>query len=221
MFDVFVLEPEPNMQKQLAGFTGQGSWDIKAYANGETAIRSIKEYPHLWVLDLTCPDFNSYQFFHEIKKQTPDVPVLFLADIANFEKVSQFDLQKDDFLLAPLNPRELLLRTTNLLKRHYPVSHQVLFQINLHPYIINETRREVLLGKDRVNLTSKEFNLLLLLVRHRGKVLSRDQIIHEIWGGHIRISERSVDDLVRRLRRKMTALNIETLYGYGYRLISQ
>lgn len=219
MFDIFILEANPNMQKHLNRSAEQENWYLHVFANAEEASRSILEFPHLWVLDLTCSHDDGWLLFQQIKTQTPEVPVLFLAASADAERIKSLALRDDDFQLAPLNPLELVLRTGRLVKNHY-ANNQTAVRINLHPYTIDGNRREVILGTDRINLTSKEFNLLLLLIRHRDKVLPRDQVVFEIWGPNARVSERSVDDLVRRLRRKMNALHIETLYGYGYRLIS-
>lgn len=219
MFDIFILEAEPNMQKHLTRYAEQENWHLQVFTNAEEAYRSILEYPHIWVLDLTCPHYDGWLLFQQIKTQTPEVPVLILAASSDSERIEDLALGNDDFQFFPLNPQELLLRTGRLVKNHY-ANNQTAVRINLHPYTIDGNKREVLLGTDRINLTSKEFNLLLLLVRYRDKVLPRDQVVFEIWGPNARVSERSVDDLIRRLRRKMNSLRIETLYGYGYRLIS-
>ncbi|CUH96265.1 hypothetical protein P22_2355 [Propionispora sp. 2/2-37] len=92
--------------------------------------------------------------------------------------------------------------------------------VRMQDYLLDIERRMALLNNRYVDLTTKEFDLLVLFARHRGIALSREQIIRFVWGENYFGSDRAVDDLIRRMRKKMKRLRVETLYGYGYRIIS-
>ena len=113
-------------------------------------------------------------------------------------------------------PRELVIRSKNLLERY---NKRSLSQEEIGPYSIDTESRIVSQGDRQIKLTSKEYNLLLYFLENISLALSREQILEEIWEENYFGSDRVVDDLVRRLRKKMDKLDIETLYGYGYRMV--
>lgn len=125
----------------------------------------------------------------------------------------------DDYLAKPFLPRELVIRTRRLLERVYNESSVDSSPLLISPYLINEDRRMVMYQEQEIDLTSKEFDLLMLFCKHPRQALSRDQILSLIWGEGYYGSDRVVDDLIRRLRKKMPQFRVETIYGYGYRMI--
>ncbi|HSH36193.1 response regulator transcription factor, partial [Schnuerera sp.] len=135
---------------------------------------------------------------------------------ADIDRVLGLELGSDDYLAKPFLPRELVIRTKNLLERVYGSNYQI---INIPPYIVEEKSRRVKLENGLIDLTSKEFDLLLYFAKNQGIALSREQILEAVWGSNYFGTDRVVDDLIRRLRKKMPKLRIETIYGYGYRMI--
>ena len=132
------------------------------------------------------------------------------------------ELGSDDYLAKPYSIRELVLRVKNLLARTYEFNSTIKTNKNLlllGNYILDKDRRSVSFQNDPVSLTSKEYDLLLYLAENPSKAFFRDQILNAVWGEDYFGSDRVVDDLLRRLRSKMPELQIETIYGYGYRLI--
>jgi two-component system response regulator CssR len=129
------------------------------------------------------------------------------------------ELGSDDYISKPFLPRELVIRVQKLLTRVYE-SSSVRTSVQLPPYTIDESVRSVSLNNENLNLTSKEFDLLLLFLHNKGQAFSREQMIEHIWGSDYFGTDRVVDDLVRRLRKKMPDLKIETIYGYGYRMLT-
>ncbi|MGB9804263.1 response regulator transcription factor [Desulfofundulus sp.] len=218
MFRVFLVEDEVNLSNILVSYLEKEGWEVRSFNDGQSALRAIHEHPHLWILDIMLPDIDGYQLLRSIKEASPDVPVIFIsARDADLDRIIGLEMGSDDYLAKPFLPRELVIRAHRLLERVYrPKSGSSL--ISLHPYVLDEDRRMVLKGRDEIELTSKEFDLLLYFARNRGQALSREQIINHVWGGDYVGSDRSVDDLVRRLRKKMPDLRIETIYGFGYRM---
>lgn len=222
MFKIFLLASKSKSIQIPTSYLEQENWEVCSFNEGESALQSIHEYPHLWILDSTLPGIDTYLILRRIKEQTPDIPIIFIfPPEADFDRFINLASGSDDFLLQPYSLRELLIRIKRLLQRSYSSANINISRINLHPYSLDERKREVCLGMTKIELTSKEYDLLLYFAKQRGKGLSREQIINRIWGNDHIVTDRSVDDLVRRLRRKMQELRIETLYGYGYRMILQ
>ena len=123
----------------------------------------------------------------------------------------------DDYIAKPYSTKELILRTNKLINRIYKDKDSVK-EILYDAYKIDLNKRLVKEDLNEIKLTTLEFDLLLLLLNNKNKTFSRDEILKNIWGDDYFGSDRAVDDLVRRLRKKMPKLNLSTVYGYGYRL---
>ncbi len=221
-YQVFLVEDEQNLNQVLTSYLQKEGWDVQSFLSGEEARTAISRRPHLWILDIMLPDIDGYQLLREIKQDSPDIPVIYIsARDADLDRIIGLEMGSDDYLPKPFLPRELVIRAHKLLRRVYGESgtKQGSNTITYAPYQIDEGKRMVFLDGKNIELTSKEFDLLLLFVKHPGHAFSRDHILNEIWGEDYFGSDRVVDDLVRRLRKKMDKLRIETIYGYGYRMI--
>ncbi|NLW23019.1 MAG: response regulator transcription factor [Tissierellia bacterium] len=216
-YKIYLVEDDKNLNLILTSYLEKENWELTSFLTGEEARKAINDPPHLWILDIMLPDIDGYQLLKEIKLKTPQVPVIFIsARDANIDRVLGLELGSDDYLPKPFLPRELVIRTKNLLERVYGSPAKT---INIPPYAIDERGRRVNLNNETINLTSKEFDLLIYFVKNQNLALSREQILESVWGPDYFGTDRVVDDLVKRLRKKMPKLNIETIYGYGYRMI--
>lgn len=219
-YSIFLVEDEQNLNDLLTKYLEKEGWKITSFTNGEKARQAIPEAPHLWVLDIMIPDVDGYQLIKEIKAASPDTPVIFIsARDTDIDRVLGLELGSDDYISKPFLPRELVIRVQKLLTRVYE-SSTAKSSVQLSPYTIDEKVRAVSLNGENLNLTSKEFDLLLMFLHHKGQAFSREQMIEHIWGNDYFGTDRVVDDLVRRLRKKMPDLKIETIYGYGYRMLT-
>lgn len=216
-FEIYLVEDDKNLNLILTSYLEKEGWQVSSFLTGEDAKKAINTPPDLWILDIMLPDIDGYQLLQEIKLTTPNIPVIFIsARDADIDRVLGLELGSDDYLPKPFLPRELVIRTGNLLERVYGSDSQIQ---NIPPYMVDEKSRSVKFKEQFINLTSKEFDLLIYFAKNQGLALSRDQILKSIWGSDYFGTDRVVDDLVRRLRKKMPELNIETIYGYGYRMI--
>ncbi len=216
-FKIYLVEDDNNLNLVLTSYLEKEGWSVSSFLTGEEAKKAISNPPDLWILDIMLPDINGYQLIQEIKLVSPDVPVIFIsARDQDIDRVVGLELGSDDYLPKPFLPRELVIRTRNLLERVYGTTSQVL---TILPYTIDSGSRTVKLNNELIDLTSKEFDLLIYFVENQGLALSREQILYSIWGDDYFGTDRVVDDLVRRLRKKMPDLNIETIYGFGYRMM--
>ena len=144
------------------------------------------------------------------------VPVIFTsARDQDLDKIIGLELGSDDYVTKPYSPKELVLRVNNIIKRVYT---QTVEKLRYEVYDIDIEKRTVYNGDQEINLTTLEFDLLMMFLNNRNKSFSREDIISYVWGPDYFGSDRVVDDLVRRLRKKMPELHINTIYGYGYRL---
>jgi two-component system response regulator CssR len=217
-YRIHLVEDEVNLNELLTSYLSKEGWNVSTFLNGEDARQAIPERPHLWILDIMLPDIDGYQLLREIKADLEIMPVIFIsARDAELDRVVGLEMGSDDYLPKPFLPRELVIRTRKLLDRVY--TEQPREKLFIPPYIIDEHQRLVFSNEEVLDLTSRELDLLLLLAKHPGQAFSREQMLDQIWGVEYVGTDRVVDDLVRRLRKKMPFLKLETIYGHGYRMV--
>ncbi|AQS58145.1 response regulator transcription factor [Desulforamulus ferrireducens] len=222
MYRIFLVEDELNLNQILTSYLQKEGWEVKAFGDGRTALEAINERPQLWILDIMLPDIDGYQLLRRIKEVDPEVPIIYIsARDADIDRIMGLEMGSDDYLAKPFLPRELVIRARRVLERVYDRPAETENNLyHIHPYVLDEAKREIRKGETIIELTSKEYDLALFFTKHKGQALSREQIINWVWGDDYVGTDRSVDDLIRRLRKKLPDLRIETIYGYGYRMIS-
>ncbi|PVE72660.1 response regulator transcription factor [Priestia megaterium] len=219
-FTLYLVEDEQNLNEVLTLYLQKEGWDVRSFFNGTDAKEMIATPPHLWILDIMLPDIDGYQLIREIKQQTPQVPVIFIsARDADIDRVLGLEMGSDDYLSKPFLPRELVIRANKLLNRVYGSNQKKTDTITLTPYEIDLHTRTVSENGKSIDLTSKEFDFLVTISKDLGQAFSREQLLNLIWGEDYFGTDRVVDDLVRRVRKKMPQARIETIYGYGYRMM--
>lgn len=213
---IYLVEDEHNLRTLLVSYLEKEGYEVTAYADGLAAQAAISNTPDLWVLDIMLPGMDGYSLIKEIKK-TSDTPVLFMsARSAELDRVVGLEMGSDDYLPKPFLPRELVLRVNRLLKATNKTDETKIPSI-IGPYTVFYDKRVVTLGDEEITLTVKEFETLCFMIENMNKAISRSQVIDSVWGLDYFGSERVVDDTLRRLRKKMPQLQIEAVYGYGYR----
>jgi len=153
----------------------------------------------------------------KIREQNQNVPVIFTsARDQDLDKIIGLELGSDDYVTKPYSPKELVLRVDNIIKRVYAKTQN---KIEYETYVIDIDKRLVFEKEREINLTTLEYDLLIMFLQNKNKSFGREEILANILGEDYFGSDRVVDDLVRRLRKKMPKVHINTIYGYGYRLI--
>ena len=217
-----LVEDEKNLSLLVTKYLVNEGYEVISFTTGEDAINHINEDYHLWILDIMLPGVTTgYDLLKKIREKNPKMPVIFTsARDQDIDKIMGLELGSDDYLAKPYSIRELVLRVKNLLERVYNNTNNIKSNtLNFSGYTIDFDKRIVTENNEPVNLTSKEYDLLFFLLNNKSKAFSRDQILDNVWGSGYFGSDRVVDDLVRRLRKKMPNLSVETIYGYGYRLL--
>lgn len=225
---IHLVDDETNLLELLNSYLLNAGYQVKTFKSGSEVLSILdKEQPHMWILDIMLPDIDGYELLRLIRKQS-DVPIIFIsARDQDMDKVIGLELGSDDYLAKPFLPRELVIRVQKLLQRTYektintPVAaHQQQFQdwLAVGPYFISEKGRMIKENDTPIDLTTKEFDLISFFLRNPNQALHREQILTAIWGDDYIGSDRAVDDLVKRIRRKLPEFPLETVYGFGYRM---
>jgi two-component system, OmpR family, response regulator CssR len=217
MYNICLVEDEEDLNNLIKIYLQKEGYNVINYLSGEDAINNINNNIHLWILDIMLSgDINGYDIIKEIRKTNEVVPVIFTsARDKDLDKIIGLELGSDDYITKPYSPKELVLRVNNMIKRVYLKNSK---KIIYDDYIIDVDKRTVCLNDHEICLTTLEFDLLNMFLNNKNKSFSRDDILNNIWGENYFGNDRVVDDLVRRLRKKMIHLNINTIYGFGYRL---
>ena len=218
MKTIALVEDEKDLNNLIRTYLEKEGYNVVSYYDGESTINNINKGVDLWILDIMLGDtISGYDIIKKIREENPDVPVIFTsARDKDLDKIIGLELGSDDYIAKPYSPKELVLRVNNIIRRVYSKDKQ---KLTYKDYTIDFEKRMVLHKGESINLTTLEFDLLYMFVTNINKSFSRDDILNNIWGENYFGTDRVVDDLVRRLRKKMPELDINTIYGYGYRLL--
>lgn len=219
MFTICLVEDEESLSNLLKMYLEKEGYEVKQFFNGKDALKYVGNKANLWILDIMLgDDVTGYDIIKEIRSGDKNIPVIFTsARDKDIDKIIGLEMGSDDYLAKPYSPKELILRVNKLISRIYKEKEDV--NITYYDtYVIDINRRNCKENNEEIKLTTLEFDLLILLINNKNKTFSREEILKSIWGDDYFGSDRAVDDLVRRLRKKMPKLNVSTVYGYGYRL---
>lgn len=216
-YTVVLVEDEKDLNHLIKTYLEKSNYNVISYFNGKDALENTNVEAHLWILDIMLgDDVSGYDIIKKIRETNETIPVIFTsARDKDLDKIIGLELGSDDYITKPYSPKELVLRVNNIIKRVYSNEIQKLTYGN---YLIDMDRRSVYLNDEELNLTTLEFDLLYMFITNKNKSFSRDDILNIIWGSDYFGTDRVVDDLIRRLRKKMPYLKISTIYGFGYRL---
>ena len=219
MYTICFVEDEVDLSNLIRTYLERSGYEVVSFTKGKDAIDYIGGKADLWILDIMLgDDVNGYDVIKAIREKDANVPVIFTsARDQDLDKILGLELGSDDYITKPYSSKELVLRVNKIIKRVYKDAQPQL--ISYDTYTIDTDKRVVIDNKQKeIKLTTLEFDLLLLFLQNKNKCFSREEILDVVWGKDYFGSDRVVDDLVRRLRKKMPKLNVNAVYGYGYRL---
>jgi len=210
-----IVEDEKDLNELVRSYLEKEGYIVNSFLTFDSAYSQINEYCDLWILDIMLDDRSGFDLIEIIKNKNPEIPVIFMsARDKEFDRIIGLEKGSDDYITKPFSPKELVLRVNNIIRRVYKEDDH----IEIDGYMIDENQRTVSKNKKQIELTTKEFDLLMLFVRNRGTAFDREQILEKVWDENYYGSDRVVDDTLRRLRKKMPDMNIQTIYGFGYRM---
>ncbi len=214
---ICIVEDEKDLNELVKRYLEKEGYEVRSYLTfDEASAHTDDDDVHLWILDIMLKDKSGFDLIDEVRAHNPDVPVIFMsARDKEFDRIIGLEKGSDDYITKPFSPKELVLRVNNVIRRTYRDEGM---RIEVDGYEIDEQQRMVFAKDMQIELSTKEFELLMLFVNNRGTAFSREEILSRVWEENYYGSDRVVDDTLRRLRRKMPELSIRTIYGYGYRL---
>ena len=212
-----IVEDEKDINNLVAQYLRKEGYEVHSYYTYEEAsAHVVDDDVHLWILDIMLDDKSGFDLIEEIRLQGPETPVIFMsARDKEFDRIIGLEKGCDDYITKPFSPKELVLRVNNIIKRAYRDDNN---RISIDGYELDEEQRKIYADNVEIELTTKEFDLLMMFIKNKGIAFSRDKILENVWHENYFGSDRVVDDTLRRLRKKLPNLNIHTIYGYGYRL---
>ncbi len=217
---ILIVEDEINIATPVKTYLERAGFDVAHALTGSAALRMLVETPpNLVVLDLNLPDIDGLEVCRRIRALS-QVPIIMVTARDDYiDKIVGLEVGADDYLTKPFNVRELVLRVKAILRRA-PVTARQVGGILTHGAVsIDRSRHEVRVADELVQLAPKEFDLLWALLEERGHVLTRDQLLENVWGYSFAGDTRTVDVHVRQLRRKLgDACPIVTVWGVGYKV---
>ncbi len=225
MNKILIVEDEEAIRDMLQFMLKQSEYSVYEAKNVREAYHQIAHrMPDLILLDWMLPDKSGIEFLKEIKKnkQTQHIRVIMLTARAEEEsKVKGLDIGADDYITKPFSPRELISRIKTVLRRGHVLG--VNDVLELGPFALNEKAHEFKIENHIIALTKIEFNLMHFLLKNPNMAYTREHLLSQVWEGEKDINDRTVDVVIRRLRRKFKLYHAEhylkTIHGVGYQLM--
>jgi DNA-binding response OmpR family regulator len=229
---ILVVEDELSLQETLAYNLKKQGYEVEAVGDGPSALEAARRIkPNLILLDIMLPGMDGFEVCRILRNEMSTPVLMLTARDDEIDRVVGLEVGADDYLTKPFSMRELIARVKAMLRRVRIIREEVsasqgesadrlLYQFD--DLLIDVGRREVKLGDHLINLKPKEYELLFYLAKHKGQVLSRDQILESVWGWDYVGDSRTVDVHIRWLREKIekepaTPERLITVRGAGYR----
>ncbi len=221
---ILVVEDDPSVQKALKRlFEGEG-YAVEVQGDGRSALESFKAAPPaVIILDLRLPKLSGSDLCKEVKAHAPTLPIVVLSATSDVsDKVLLLELGADDYVTKPFSPRELLARVRAALRHTSRTANVSL--VSFDGISADFKKMEVLRDGKVVILTAQEFKTLQFLVQNADRVISRDELLNEVWGYQNYPSTRTVDNHILKLRQKLerdpaSPVHFRTVHGMGYKFV--
>lgn len=221
---IAIVDDDPDIASLMTLWLEEEGHSCTYYSSGQDFIKAIRNKNFdIVLLDWIMPEFDGEQTLNWIKNHEDiDVPVIFVTQKATEDDVAKIlTLGADDYITKPVRHKEMIARINAVARRTNPrLDDEV---IELDPYRIDTTSREVSISGENIKLTEKEFKLVLFLFRNVGRLLSRDHILSAVWGYDLGMNTRTVDTHMSRIRKKLDidpdkGWRLSSIYHQGYRL---
>jgi DNA-binding response OmpR family regulator len=221
---ILVVEDDPAVQKALKRLFETEGFTVEVRSDGRSALESVQSSaPSAIVLDLRLPKLSGRDLCKEVKAQTPTLPIVVLSAASDVsDKVLLLELGADDYVTKPFSPRELLARVRAALR--HTVRTAAVSTVTFDGISVDFRKMEVKRDGNLVVLTAQEFKTFQFLVQNAERVISRDELLNEVWGYQNYPSTRTVDNHILKLRQKLekdpsSPVHFRTVHGMGYKFV--
>ncbi|MFL6438537.1 MAG: response regulator transcription factor [Terriglobales bacterium] len=224
MDQILVIEDDPKVQRAMSRLFEPEGFAVEIATDGVAGVEAFSaRQPNIVILDLRMPRMSGRDVCKEIKRLSPSVPIIVVSATSDvMDKVLLLELGADDYVTKPFSPRELLARTRAALRRssRLPAAERFAFD----EVSVDFTRMQLTRAGEPVPMTAQEFKVLKFMVENRERVISRDELLNEVWGYQDYPSTRTVDNHILKLRQKLehepgSPAHFLTVHGVGYRFV--
>lgn len=216
---ILVVEDEYDIRELLKEFLTEAGYDVVTAEDGLEALEKFKSFNYnLIILDIMIPKIDGYVLCEIIRKES-NVPIIMLTALDSEEnQLKGFDLNIDDYITKPFSMKVFLKRVEAVLRREKKILDDTIIsqEINYKNIKVDTNAFLVFVDGNKIDLTIKEYELLITLLKNRGKVLSRENILSTLWGYDYYNDSRVIDTHIKNLRKKLNLDFIETIRGVGY-----
>lgn len=223
MKHIYIVDDEKNIRDLIKMYLDKDGFKTTIFEDGTNVFEKFQEdEPDLIVLDIMMPGIDGLDLCKLIRTKS-EVPIIFVsAKDEEIDRILGLELGADDYLVKPFSPRELVVRIKNIFKR---VDKEISVEtdlIEVKDIKIYRNRRSILTETEEIKFTNKEYDLFEYLALNKNLPCTREKLIEDIWGYNYIGDTRMIDDLIKRIRRKLKDVNskltISTVWGYGYRM---
>ncbi|MFI3251047.1 MAG: response regulator transcription factor [Eubacteriales bacterium] len=223
MQKIYIAEDDPHISNILKTHLEQTGYEVDCFSDGRGLLSRFSESPcDLIITDIMMPNLNGYELCKEIRQKSMVPLVMISANNDEVDRLLGLELGGDDYIGKPVNLRELTIKVRNSLLRMDLLGNKPSASLQYQDLTLDLERRSAKIGEENFELTTKEFDLLKMLLGQVGKPFSREAIIREVWQYDFDGDTRQVDQLMKRLRKKMLVLGaiceIKTVWGFGYKI---
>ncbi|KPC76759.1 transcriptional regulator [Thermoactinomyces vulgaris] len=216
-YSILVIEDDLDIQELIQEFLLSQAYDVTVASDGLEGIRIFKEKPvDLVILDVMLPQLDGHSVCKMIRDQS-NVPIIMLTALGEeTDQLKGFELGVDDYVSKPFSFNVLIKRVEAVLRRTHRTEPSQ--RLSYNGLVLDTEGHTVTVGSKKPDLTAKEFDILHALLRNRGKVLSRDMLLNQVWGIDFYGDPRVVDTHIKNLRKKLGSSYIQTVKGIGYKI---
>jgi len=223
---VYVVDDEKKIRDLIASYLVKEGYQVEVFEDGLPALEKFRKTPaDMLIIDIMMPGMDGYSLCREIRKES-DVPIIMVsAKDDEIDRILGLELGSDDYISKPFSTRELVARVKTIFRRVTDTKPKASGEINEikcgRLKILSDERRILVKGKE-IEVTTKEYDFLQYVAKNLNRAFTRDQLLNSVWGYEFIGDTRAVDDLVKRLRKKLdridSGVEIITVWGYGYKL---
>lgn len=222
---ILVVEDEPDIAAIVVDYLRHAGYTVEHQAEGRAALASIVSTPpDLTLLDIMLPGMDGLEILRQARRHTEHPIIMLTARVEEVDRLIGLELGADDYICKPFSPREVVARVKAVLRRAAPGAPLAGVEGMATALVLNENLWQATLHGTPLNLTRREFKLLQVLARQRGRIFSRAQLLDQAYDDTLDVNERAIDSHIKNLRKKLKAASgddtdwIRSVYGVGFAL---
>lgn len=223
---ILVIEDEPSIRTVICSYLSSHGYLVRSADDGLDGLLIAQQWqPDLLILDLNLPGKSGLEIAQHLRQHSDLYIIMLTARGEEQDRIQGLRLGADDYIVKPFSPRELVARVEAILRRKREVTQKQQPIYSFRHLRLNPNSYSAEVDSTPLSLTTTEFELLWFFVRHAGQVLSREQLLSNVWGEHYAGTDRVVDVYVGQVRRKLEELSgqilIQTVRGIGYKFVDE